>query len=74
MILGLPKSVRWGVLGALLLLTPIYPLHAMDEETAKTIADLKAQMQSLMDEVKKLKTQQSAPPAPDKKKVNPSRP
>jgi phosphate-selective porin OprO/OprP len=35
----------------------------MDEETAKTIADLKAQMQSLMDEVKKLKTQQSAPPA-----------
>jgi phosphate-selective porin OprO/OprP len=35
----------------------------MDEETAKTIADLKTQMQSLMDEVKKLKTQQSAPPA-----------
>ena len=61
--LGLPKSIRWVVLGALLLLTPIYPLHAMDEETAKTIADLKAQMQSLMDEVKKLKTQQSAPPA-----------
>jgi len=58
-----PKSIRWVVLGALLLLTPIYPLHAMDEETAKTIADLKAQMQSLMDEVKKLKTQQSAPSA-----------
>ena len=63
MILGLPKSVRWGVLGALLLLAPSYPLHAMDEETAKTIADLKAQMQQLMDEVKKLKTQQSAPSA-----------
>ena len=58
-----PKSIRWVVLGALLLLAPSYPLHAMDEETAKTIADLKAQMQSLMDEVKKLKTQQSAPPA-----------
>ncbi|NBR97314.1 MAG: hypothetical protein EBT48_06900, partial [Verrucomicrobia bacterium] len=51
------------MLGAILLLTSIYPLHAMDEETAKTIADLKTQMQSLMDEVKKLKTQQSAPPA-----------
>ena len=63
MILGFPKSFRWVVLGALLLLTSIYPLHAMDEETAKTIADLKTQMQSLMDEVKKLKTQQSAPPA-----------
>ena len=63
MMLGLPKSIRWVVLGALLLLAPSYPLHAMDEETAKTIADLKAQMQQLMDEVKKLKTQQSAPPA-----------
>ena len=61
--LGLPKSIRWVVLGALLLLAPSYPLHAMDEETAKTIADLKAQMQQLMDEVKKLKTQQSAPSA-----------
>ena len=63
MMLVSPKSIRWVVLGALLLLAPSYPLHAMDEETAKTIADLKAQMQSLMDEVKKLKTQQSAPPA-----------
>ena len=57
MIVGLPKSVRWGVSAALLLLTAALPLHAMDEETAKTIADLKAQMQSLMDEVKKLKNQ-----------------
>jgi phosphate-selective porin OprO/OprP len=63
MMLGSPKSIRWVVLGALLLLAPSYPLHAMDEETAKTIADLKAQMQQLMDEVKKLKTQQSAPSA-----------
>lgn len=53
----------------------------MDEETAKTIADLKAQMQSLMDEVKKLKSQQNAdsstarlrPPSGDqaKKKTEP---
>lgn len=62
MIVGLPKSVRWGVSAALLLLTTALPLHAMDEETAKTIADLKAQMQSLMDEVKKLKSQQSTNP------------
>jgi phosphate-selective porin OprO/OprP len=34
----------------------------MDEETTKTIAALQAQMQLLMDEVKKLKTQQSTPP------------
>jgi hypothetical protein len=34
----------------------------MDDETAKTIADLKAQMQSLMDEVKKLKSQQNVDP------------
>ena len=46
------------MLTALILLTLVPPLHAMDEETAKTIADLKAQMQQLMDEVKKLKSQQ----------------
>jgi len=59
MIMGIPKSVRWGVSAALLLLATVLPLRAMDEETAKTIADLKAQMQSLMDEVKKLKSQQN---------------
>ena len=59
MIVGLPKSVRWGVSAVLLILTTALPLRAMDEETAKTIADLKAQMQSLMDEVKKLKGQQN---------------
>ena len=59
MIVGFPKSVRWGVSVAILLLTTALPLRAMDEETAKTIADLKAQMQSLMDEVKKLKSQQN---------------
>ena len=81
MIVGLPKSVRWGVSAALLLLTSALPLHAMDDETAKTIADLKAQMQSLMDEVKKLKSQQNVdsstarlrPPSEDqaKKKTEP---
>ena len=81
MIVGLPKSVRWGVSAALLLLTTALPLHAMDEETAQTIADLKAQMQSLMDEVKKLKSQQNVdsstarlrPPSEDqaKKKKEP---
>ena len=60
--LGFPKSIRWVVLGALLLLAPSCSIHAMDEETTKTIADLQAQMQLLMDEVKKLKTQQSTPP------------
>ncbi|MCX6935983.1 MAG: porin, partial [Verrucomicrobia bacterium] len=37
------------------------PLHAMDDETAKTIADLKAQMQALVDEVKQLKAQVATP-------------
>ena len=64
MMLGFTKIESVGLCSELfLLLAPSCPLHAMDEETAKTIADLKAQMQSLMDEVKKLKTQQSAPPA-----------
>ena len=38
--------------------------RAVDEETAKTIADLKAQVQTLVDEVKKLKDQvaQGSPP------------
>jgi phosphate-selective porin OprO and OprP len=81
MIVGLPKSVRWGVSAILLILTTALPLRAMDEETAKTIADLKAQMQSLMDEVKKLKSQQNVdsstarlrPPSEDqaKKKTEP---
>lgn len=81
MIVGFPKSVRRGVSAALLLLTSALPLHAMDDETAKTIADLKAQMQSLMDEVKKLKNQQNVdsstarlrPPSEDqaKKKKEP---
>ena len=81
MIVGFPKSLRRGVSAALLLLTSALPLRAMDEETAKTIADLKAQMQSLMDEVKKLKSQQNVdtstarlrPPSEDqaKKKTEP---
>jgi len=81
MIVGFPKSLRWGVSVALILLMTALPLHAMDEETAKTIADLKAQMQSLMDEVKKLKSQQNVdsstarlrPPSEDqaKKKTEP---
>jgi len=78
MIVGFPKSVRWGVSVALLLFTTALPLRAMDEETAKTMADLKAQMQSLMDEVKKLKSQQNAdsssarlrPPTDDQAKKN----
>ena len=81
MIVGFPKSARWGVSAALLLLMTALPLRAMDEETTKTIADLKAQMQSLMDEVKKLKSQQNVdsstarlrPPSEDqaKKKTEP---
>ena len=42
------------------------PIHAVDEETAKTISDLKTQVQALMEEVKKLKDQVakgSPPPA-----------
>lgn len=49
---------------------PLPPLHAMDEETAKTIADLKAQMQQLMDEVQKLKT--PPPPNPSPARLRPS--
>ena len=53
---------------------------AMDQETAKTISDLKTQMQALMDEVKKLKDQVAAgsppparlnPPAPHEKPAPP---
>ena len=49
----LQQSLRWAVPCAWLILPS--PLHALDEETAKTIADLKTQVQALMDEVKKLK-------------------
>lgn len=78
MIVGFLKSVRWGVSAVFLLTTTVSPLRAMDEETAKTIADLKAQMQSLMDEVKKLKSQQNVespttrlrPPTDDQPKKN----
>ena len=68
------------MLTALILLTLVPPLHAMDEETAKTIADLKAQMQQLMDEVKKLKSQQSNNPSaarlrpPTPEPTNPNKP
>lgn len=58
------QSLRWAVPCAWLTLP--FPLHAVDEETAKTISDLKTQVQALMDEVKKLKDQVSKgspPPA-----------
>jgi phosphate-selective porin OprO/OprP len=60
----LQKSLRWAMPCAWLLLPS--PLHAVDEETAKTISDLKSQVQALVDEVKKLKDQVakgSPPPA-----------
>ena len=63
MIKVLSNSFRTGVLGALLLLAATTPSHAMDEETAKTIADLKTQLQLLMDKVTKLESQ-AAPPTP----------
>ncbi len=62
MIVVYPKSLRWGVSATLLFLAGTLPLPAMDAETAQTIADLKAQMQSLMDEVKKLQGQQATNP------------
>ncbi|NBQ64648.1 MAG: hypothetical protein EBT95_03750 [Verrucomicrobia bacterium] len=49
------KSLRWAVPCVWLFLPSA--LHAMDEETAKTIADLKTQVQSLLEEVQKLKNQ-----------------
>ncbi|NBU73400.1 MAG: hypothetical protein EBS53_18485, partial [Bacteroidetes bacterium] len=64
MIRVLHKSLRWVVPCAWLILPS--PLFAVDEETAKTISDLKTQVQALMDEVKKLKDQVAAgspPPA-----------
>ena len=57
MIKVLSNSFGTGVLGALLLLVPTNSSHAMDEETAKTIADLKTQLQLLMDKVTKLESQ-----------------
>ena len=74
MMLGFPKSIRWVVLGALLLLAPSCSIHAMDEETTKTIAALQAQMQLLMDEVRKLKTQQPTPPTSARLAPRPKRP
>ena len=53
----LQKSLRWAVPCAWLLVPA--PLHAVDEETSKTISDLKTQVQALVDEVKKLKDQYS---------------
>jgi len=56
-------------------------LHAVDEETARTISDLKTQVQALMDEVKKLKDQVAQgtppparlnPPAPAEKSAKPA--
>ena len=58
------QSLRWAVPCAWLIL-PI-PLHAVDAETAKSISDLRDQVQALMDEVRKLKEQVAAgspPPA-----------
>ena len=58
----LQQSLRWAVPCAWLILPS--PLLAVDEETAKTISELKTQVQALMDEVKKLKDQvaQGSPP------------
>ena len=56
-------SFRTGLLGALWLFAPTTSSHAMDEETAKTITDLKAQLQLLMDKVTKLESQ-VVPPTP----------
>ena len=59
-----PKSIGWLLFGAIFLQLSSLRLHAMDEETAKTIADLKTQVQTLIEEVKKLKNQDSGgPPA-----------
>ncbi|NCY23154.1 hypothetical protein EBX31_14535, partial [bacterium] len=54
-----PKSIGWLLFGAIFLQLSSLRLHAMDEETAKTIADLKTQVQTLIEEVKKLKNQDS---------------
>ena len=65
MTLGFPKSCQWVASGAFLLLAGSLPLHAMDEETAKTIADLKAQVQFLVDKVSQLEAKsQTNPPNP----------
>ena len=78
MIRVLQKSLRWVVPCAWFLLPS--PLWAVDEETAKTISDLKTQVQALMDEVKKLKDQVARgsppparlnPPAPDETNSTP---
>ena len=68
MIRVLQKSLRW-VVSCAWLLAPS-SLYAVDEETAKTISDLKTQVQALMDEVKKLKDQVAAG-APSPARLNP---
>ena len=71
MIRALQKSLRW-VVPCAWLVSPS-PLLAVDEETAKTISDLKTQVQALMDEVKKLKDQVAkGDPAPAR--LNPGTP
>ena len=69
MVRVLQQSLRWVVPCAVLLL-PI-SLFAMDAETSKTISDLQSQVQSLVEEVKKLKAQvsQGGPPP---MRLNPS--
>jgi phosphate-selective porin OprO/OprP len=60
----LQQSLRWAVPCAWLAFPS--PLLAVDAETAKSISDLRNQVQALMDEVKKLKEQVAAgspPPA-----------
>ncbi|NDC79741.1 MAG: hypothetical protein EB090_00475 [Verrucomicrobia bacterium] len=54
---------RGLLLAAFLLQCGSYGLQAMDDETAKTIADLKSQVQTLIEEVKKLKNQESGGPS-----------
>jgi phosphate-selective porin OprO/OprP len=72
MTMGFQKSKCWVLISTLWLLAGAIPLQAMDEDTAKTIADLKAQLQSLMDKVQKLESQTSQTPTPPISKPEPS--
>ena len=58
------SRLLWAGMGLWLMALSPPSARAVDEETAKTIADLKAQVQTLVNEVKKLKDQvaQGNPP------------
>jgi len=74
MLNGFSQAFRGLLLVAFFLQWSSHGLEAMDEETAKTIADLKSQVQTLIEEVKKLKNQDSSGPPVTRLRTPPEEP